>query len=563
MGTIGAPAVAAAPTRFVASAPLPVGSVKPAVTLPAGASKYVAVSPQRLADTRPGSAYPNFQYLSSSTIRVPVIGRAGVPANATAAVLNVTVTGVAGWSYVTVFPGATGLPNSSNINADGPGRTIANLVHVKIGTDGAANVYRSGSMDLIVDLVGVYVPVTAPSQDGRLVTLPGGALRVLDTRSTRPVNATETTSVSVSAAGIPTTASAVVVNLTAVNGNPGFWSAFPANQGFSGTSSLNLDTWPQTRAGQAIVNLVGTNRFNVYSEAGGHLLVDVVGYFTGASEPTSSTDGLYVPSAPTRVFDSRPLRSLPPWSGTTYEFTTGNPGGLSVAAAVLNITATSPWDVGYVTAYPAEVVRPNSSNLNISAVPQTIANHAIVRVSTKGAALYTYGGSHLIADIAGWYLGTPSAVTVAPPTNPNYTPNAAVAVSIPKIGVYVGVKSGGGSLDAIANQGYAATWSDINSVAAQGNLMLFAHRTTGSAPFRYLNNLNPGDTFSIIGSDGHSYNYQVMDIGVSSPTYSAIQQFAAPYGPITAQLVACSKLNGTATSTAYRIVVTGRLFSVT
>jgi sortase (surface protein transpeptidase) len=72
-----------------------------------------------------------------------------------------------------------------------------------------------------------------------------------------------------------------------------------------------------------------------------------------------------------------------------------------------------------------------------------------------------------------------------------------------------------------------------------------------------------GDEFIIVGSDGHWYHYQVMDIGIATPSYSLIQALANPYSPVTAQLVACSKINGTATSTAYRIVVTGRLTSVT
>ncbi len=195
-------------------------------------------------------------------------------------------------------------------------------------------------------------------------------------------------------------------------------------------------------------------------------------------------------------------------------------------------------------------------------MPQTIANHAIVRVSTRGAALFTQGGSHLIADVAGWYLGIPSSATQPAPANPNFSPNSAVAVHVGKIGVFVGIKAGGGNLNAIADQGYAATWSDINTVAAPGNLMLFGHRTEGSAPFRYLNLLKPGDTFSIVGSDGHWYNYEVMDIGVSTPSYSQIQSYANPFGLATAQLVACSRIDGSATSLSYRIAVTGRLVSV-
>ena len=224
-----------------------------------------------------------------------------------------------------------------------------------------------------------------------------------------------------------------------------------------------------------------------------------------------------------------------------------------------------PWANGFATAYPAGVGLPYSSNLNISAVPQTIANHAIVRVSARGVALYTYGGTHLIADVAGWYLGTPSAATQPPPTNPDYTRNAAVWVSIPKLGINIGIRASDGDrdLDALANSGFAVAFSGVDTVASPGNLMLFGHRTIRSAPFRHLDKLAVGDTFSIFGSDGQWYNYRVVNLGVTTPDYSAIESLADPYGPITAQLVACSKVNGLPTSLKYRIVVTGRLESVT
>ena len=45
------------------------------------------------------------------------------------------------------------------------------------------------------------------------------------------------------------------------------------------------------------------------------------------------------------------------------------------------------------------------------------------------------------------------------------------------------------------------------------------------------------DTFSLIGADGHSYNYLVMSENVASPSYWNIYGLAAPYGPVTAQLV--------------------------
>ena len=61
---------------------------------------------------------------------------------------------------------------------------MANMVTVKLGAGGAVDVYMQRPMDVAVDVSGAYVPVTAPGlvSSGRLVTLPAGAFRVLDTR---------------------------------------------------------------------------------------------------------------------------------------------------------------------------------------------------------------------------------------------------------------------------------------------------------------------------------------------------------------------------------------------
>lgn len=52
--------------------------------------------------------------------------------------------------------------------------------------------------------------------------------------------------------------------------------------------------------------------------------MDLVGWYTGDGV-AASTDGLCVPSAPMRLLDTRALRTLAPWGGSTYEFQVGAP----------------------------------------------------------------------------------------------------------------------------------------------------------------------------------------------------------------------------------------------
>jgi LPXTG-site transpeptidase (sortase) family protein len=257
-----------------------------------------------------------------------------------------------------------------------------------------------------------------------------------------------------------------------------------------------------------------------------------------------------------RLLDTRNNSLLAPWGGSTFEFFAGNPIP-GVSAAAINITGIDPWQEGFVTAYPAGVARPLASNLNMLNWGQIIANHAIVRVSSRGIALFTQNGVHLVADVAGWYLGASTVAALAPPVNPVYTPNRAKLVVIPPIDKWLPIETGP-NLDTIANRGHAAAWGDAINVATPTNMMLFAHRTSKGGPFRYIDRIPAGAIFSVVGTDGHSYNYQVVRTDILAPSFNTINKVGLSVGAVTAQLIACHPPG----SVTYRIVVTGRLVSV-
>lgn len=77
-----------------------------------------------------------------------------------------------------------------------------------------------------------------------------------------------------------------------------------------------------------------------------------------------------------------------------------------VSAVVLNVTATEPTAVSFLTAFPGGAARPLASSLNYSA-GMTVPNPNLVTVivSPTGAVdMYTNAGAvYLIADVAGWY----------------------------------------------------------------------------------------------------------------------------------------------------------------
>ena len=128
-------------------------------------SPYRPVGPARLLETRSGAGYGTVDGLfaglgargAGSVTELQVAGRAGVPVDASAVELNVTVTNANGAGFVTVYPCGSPRPLSSNVNY-GAGSTVANSVIAKIGVDGKVCVFTQAGVDLIVDTSG-YFPI--------------------------------------------------------------------------------------------------------------------------------------------------------------------------------------------------------------------------------------------------------------------------------------------------------------------------------------------------------------------------------------------------------------------
>jgi hypothetical protein len=124
-------------------------------------NSFIPISPTRILDTRPaplnvgGFVGP---LTSGQTYTFQVTGVAGVPANAAAVVMNVTVDATSFSSFLTVFPAGETRPTVSNLNWKA-GTTIPNLVTVKIGAAGQVTVFNlNGNVHVIADVAGYYVP---------------------------------------------------------------------------------------------------------------------------------------------------------------------------------------------------------------------------------------------------------------------------------------------------------------------------------------------------------------------------------------------------------------------
>ncbi len=116
-------------------------------------------SPARICDTRssqPSNPCTAKTLAAGGTLVVAVGGEEGVPADATAVVVNVTAVGSTTGGYLTVFPTGMSRPVVSDLNF-GPGDTVANMVVATLGPGGSFGVYNArGSTNVVIDLVGWY-----------------------------------------------------------------------------------------------------------------------------------------------------------------------------------------------------------------------------------------------------------------------------------------------------------------------------------------------------------------------------------------------------------------------
>ncbi len=245
----------------------------------------VALTPARITDTRAASGFPNAggTLAAGANITVQVTGAGGVPmSGVSAAILNVTVTNTSAASFLTIWPTTASRPTASNLNWTA-GVTIPNRVIVPVSSLGRVSIYNAaGSADVVVDISGYFTDSTA---SGKFFTSVSPQ-RIADTRSalgcpaTLPAAGTCTLSLT-GIPGLPSTASAVILNVTVTNTTaPSFLTAYPSTASLPNASDLN---W---KAGQTIPNLVvatlgSSGAIGFYNAVGSvDVVVDIAGWFS-------------------------------------------------------------------------------------------------------------------------------------------------------------------------------------------------------------------------------------------------------------------------------------------
>jgi hypothetical protein len=249
--------------------------------------------PTRIMDSRNGTGVPVGKIAAVTPVKLQVAGPGrAVPTGATAATMNVTVTGPTAAGYMTVYPCDAPRPTASNLNY-ATDETVPNLVTVKLAADGSVCLYSQSATHAIVDVAAWF----GEGDEGFRPLTP---TRVLDTRSAVGIGTkTRVESGQVVVvdldASLPTVGTAALINITVTNPeSAGYVTVYPCDQTRPTASNLNFV------AGETVPNLVSAKlsaagTVCIYSDSRTHLIADLAGYVT-ADPDTWWTNELSAPS---------------------------------------------------------------------------------------------------------------------------------------------------------------------------------------------------------------------------------------------------------------------------
>ena len=411
-------------------------------------SSMVSLVPARLLETRtdaPATVDGQFSGIgirdAGSVTELVVAGRGGVAADASAVVLNVTVTETQGPGFVTVWPCGSARPTASNLNYQ-TGSTIPNAVVAKVGVGGKVCLFTMAPAHLIAD-VNAYFPavssmvslVPARLLDSRIggwdsichpmataydpddweadVPLGGtveltGYLHVPIVFAHDGTNYPLTFRSVVSSSGVSDAAWKCDMSVRiAVGYGPNQIEPLPAHfsdsdvrvRDAAGTVITGIDL-DSTR-----VRVVGVGTLEYGGDNG----------LPGTNTITLQALASMAPSAPATVdgqFSGIGMRD----AGSVTELVVAGRGGVAAdaSAVVLNVTVTETQGPGFVTVWPCGSARPTASNLNYQ-TGSTIPNAVVAKVGVGGkVCLFTMAPAHLIADVNAYFPAVSSMVSLVP-----------------------------------------------------------------------------------------------------------------------------------------------------
>ena len=390
---LGEPKAGALSTTLCGSLPL------------AGAGTFHPVPPTLLLDTRKASSAP-----------LPASGRASVQitgaklsdgstiptTGVTSVVLNVTVTGTTASGYLTASGDRSSASTTSTLNWT-KGKTIANLVTIKVPGDGKINFYVSSPAHVLATVQGYFTKGSGgqtynPIAPIRVVNTLGGAA---PTNTVLPLSIRGPQSSGIVNNTVPADATAVVVNYTVTGTGTSGWLGAGPSPAQPTTSNLNWGLANSTLANLAITPIGTDGKINIRVSGSTQVIADVFGYYS----PSGGFS--FTPTAPTTLLDTRPAADNARFgNGETRLIQIGGQVGVpnGVKAVVLNVTSVGSTHAGWLRAWASDGPVPAASNLNWSA-GAAVPNQVVVPVGADGKInIYTNYSTDLIIGVFGYYI---------------------------------------------------------------------------------------------------------------------------------------------------------------
>jgi hypothetical protein len=412
---------------------------------------YSPLTPVRICDTRAGNpstlsgsaAQCNGTNNAGSAIAggttkvINVAGLFGVPADASAVILNVTAVSPGSLGYLTLFPTGAIQPVTSNLNYSA-GAVVPNLVEVGTGTSGRVSIFSLATSDVVVDLQGYVSPTAARGAGAGLYTPLATPARLCDTRVDNPssltggdaqcngtANAGErlatggTLNVQVATNNaIPAGATAAVLNVSVVYPvAAGYLTVYPEDAAKPLAANVNYS--PGQVTGNRVIVPLSTSgalpgEISIFTLAAADVVVDVSGYYSAAGGAGSMFTS---EPAPVRICDTRTGNPSALTGGvaqcnanvlgpeTTQVVNVVGLAGVPTGAkaVVVNLTAVAPTVQTYLTVFPGGSP-PLVADLT-PAAGDIRGNLAVATIASDGTiSIYNNTGStDVVVDVLGWY----------------------------------------------------------------------------------------------------------------------------------------------------------------
>jgi hypothetical protein len=472
----------------------------------------VAVTPANLLDTGTGVGAPATPVAANSSVTFQVSGRGGVPSSGAGSVeLTIAVVAPAASGFATVYPAGVLRPLAASLDFTAK-QTIANSSVVGLGSgtgnDGKVTIFNgsNAAVRLVANVSGYYLAGTAATGGAFTAVTPAN---VLDTGTgvgapvgAVPANGSVTFHVS-GQGGVPATgAGAVALVVAAVApAAAGFATVYPAGTTRPAAAALDFTK------GQTIANLtevgLGGGDVTIFNGSASplRLVANVLGYYQ-AGPPTLA--GMFSSVQPANLLDTGTGVGAPktpvPANGSVTIQVAGRGGVPTGAGAVaLTVAAVSPTSTGFVTVYPAGVVRPGAAGLDFTS-GQTIAGLVVVGMSADGKVTLFNGSSsplRLVANVTGYWLNGPDTAAPSPVSDLTSTALSATSVQLlwhnPSDPDFAGVKVCTSNVPSCSGTTLPATaTSYVASSLAAGTAVTYTVFALDAA-----GNVSPGSTTTV------------------------------------------------------------------